>query len=120
MAIINLSVFECENMKICEDSPVPTAAVVQERQPDLVQFLKDRNEIWIMDVMVRWDPLISERERENTAKYQDLAIDMGRRYQGWKVQVWPIVMGALRTVGRLSQDLQAIGCFETYEVRLTV
>ena len=47
---------------------------------------------------VCWDPLISERESEKTAKHQDLAIDMGRRYRGWKVQVLPIVMGALGTV----------------------
>ena len=73
-----------------------------------------------MDVAVCWDPLISERESEKTAKYQDFAIDVERRYQGWKVQVLPIVMGALGTVGKHSQDLQAMGCFESYEIRLTV
>jgi len=73
-----------------------------------------------MDVAVCWDPLILEREREKTAKYQDLATDMGRRYRGWKVQVLPIVIGALGTVGRLSQDLQAMRCLESYETRLTV
>ena len=110
MAVSSLSVFECESMKIWVDSPVPTVAVVQERLPGLVQLLKDRKEIWIMDVAVCWDLIISERERKNTVKYQDLAIDMGRRSQGWKVQVLPIVMGGIGTVGRLSQDLQAIVC----------
>ena len=45
---------------------------------------------------------------------------MERRYQGWKVQLLPIVMGMLGTVDRLSKDLQAIGCFESYKVRLIV
>ena len=29
-------------------------------------------------------------------------------------------MGALGTVGKHSQDLQAMGCFESYEIRLIV
>ena len=53
----------------------------------------------IIDVSIRVDTAVREKEEEKIEKYQDLAREVGKM---WKVRakVLPVVMGALETVPR--------------------
>ena len=54
----------------------------------------------IIDIAVSADVRVEEKEREKEEKYQDLKREIGRLWNLKKVEVVPVVIGALGSVTR--------------------
>jgi hypothetical protein len=76
--------------------------------------------IVIADVACAWDPLVEICEVEKKAKYQELAADLAKQWQGYRVTCLPVVVGDLGIVVNLMKCLRDIGVWEEKDlVRLT-
>ena len=53
-----------------------------------------------MDIAVPVDRRVEEKEQEKVEKYQDLKREIGRMWEIRKVQVVPVVIGALGSVSK--------------------
>ena len=60
--------------------------------------------------------LIEERQREKRGKYQELATDLATQWPGWKVQITPIVVGDLDSLGSLRDELSGLQLFTRKEI----
>ena len=54
----------------------------------------------IVDIAVPADRRVEEKEQEKVEKYQDLKREIGRMWEIRKVQVVPVVIGALGSVSK--------------------
>ena len=54
----------------------------------------------IVDIAVPADRRVEEKEQEKIEKYQDLKREIGRMWEIRKVQVVPVVIGALGSVSK--------------------
>lgn len=61
---------------ILVDQCIPTIRLIEERKPDLVICIDDKERIIIFEVAICWEPLLKERETQKHQKYQELAADM--------------------------------------------
>ena len=59
---------------------------------------KEKNECWIIDVACPLDFRIKDKEKEKIDIYQDLKYEIKRLWKCRKVEVIPVVIGALGTV----------------------
>ena len=77
-----------------------------ERRPDLV--VEDRlcKSIYIIEMSVPTDT--NGRWQEKFQKYQKLAAEMRNQFRGYRIKVVPMIIGALRTVETLLEDLRGI------------
>ena len=98
-------VFDLGNTIVKVDQMNPTDRVVKESRPDLLVRQTAEKRIVILEVACAWEPLITEREREKAAKYQELAADLPQQYEGYHVVVAPVVMGDLGTIGNVGRVL---------------
>ena len=98
------------------DQNIPTIRNVRERKPDLVVRLQEEKRVLIFDVTVAWEPLVKERDIEKERKYQELAADLANQWPGFRIQVYPVVVGDLGLVVGLKRYLQRTNLFETGEI----
>ena len=70
--------------------------VIVERKPDIVIF--NKMEKIIIDVAILGDKRIIEKEKEKTEKYQNLKRETERLRNLKKIDVIPVVLGALGSV----------------------
>ena len=72
-------------------------AQIRQRRPDLVVKQTASRTIHIVDVACTWEPLAEEREREKTAKYQHLKVDLAQQHrrENYAIFVVPVVLGDL-------------------------
>ena len=68
--------------------------MIEVRSPDIVVIYKRER----ASIVVAADRIVEEKEREKVEKYQDLKRETGRMWRIRKVQVVPVVIGALRNV----------------------
>ena len=54
----------------------------------------------IVDIAVAADRRVEEKEQEKVEKYQDLKREIGRMWEIRKVQIVPVVIGALGSVSK--------------------
>ena len=94
------------------DICIPTDRFLRDRRPDLVVYLKRLRTLVIFEMACAWEPLIKEREREKAAKYAELAADLATQFPGWKVEVAPLVIGDLGSVGELLTHLRKGGILD--------
>ena len=87
--------------KIMVDLSVPTDRQLPDKRPDIVLYLKGERKIVILEGAVAWEPLLAERERQKSDKYQELAADLATQHLGWRVEVVPIVVGCQGAEGQL-------------------
>ena len=100
-------VYGSESQVVKVDMRSPTIERVQACRPDVTIRLEDRQETYLLDVACPWDGGVEKREREKYHKYQALAADLARQWRG-KVEVVPVVIGALGTVKRAEKHLAKV------------
>ena len=68
------------------------------RRPDIIVIDKKERKGIIIDIAVRADVRVGEKEREKVEKYQDLKREIRRLWKLKMVEVEPVVIGALGSV----------------------
>ena len=91
-------VTETNNCKILWDFNVQTDKIIDARRPDIIRIDKDKRTAQIIDIAVPIDRNVTVKEIEKVEKYQELAIEVRRLWKLTKVEVVPVVIGALGTV----------------------
>ena len=102
----------CENseIKLLWDYDIQTDHAIQARRPDIVLVEKGKDVVSLIDVAVPWDSRVASKEQEKVNKYQDLKIELKRIWQKEKVEVIPIIIGALGAIPKnLKKNLERIG-----------
>ena len=72
--------------------------MIEARRPGIIVIDKKERKGLIIDIAVPADVRVQEREREKVEKYQDLKREIGRLWNLKKVEVVPVVIGALGSV----------------------
>ena len=72
--------------------------VIEARRPDIIVFDKKVQKGLTIDIAVPADVRVEEKEREKEEQYQDLKREIGRLWNLKKVEVVPVVIGALGSV----------------------
>ena len=72
--------------------------MIEARRPDIIVIDKKERKGLIIDIAVPADVRVEEKEREKVEKYQDLKREIGRLWNLKKVEVVPVVIGALGSV----------------------
>ena len=88
-------VIDNSEVKILWDFEIRTDRVIPARRPDIVTINKSKREAKIIDIAVPEDGNIRKKEREKIEKYEDLRIELQRLWNLRKVEVVPVVIGAL-------------------------
>ena len=98
---IPLSVVENKKVKILWDFTIQCDRYVQNQRPDIVVIEKAKQDG--IDIAVPNDERVGSKEQEKIEKYQDLRNEIATLWGMKKVQVIPIVIGAL---GMISNKLE--------------
>ena len=72
--------------------------VIEARRPDIVVVNKQERKCTIIDIAVKADKRIGEKENEKVEKYQDLKREIARLWNMRTVQMVPTVKGSLGSV----------------------
>ena len=91
-------VVENEEVKVLWDINVQCDNVIEASRPDIIVIDKKERKGLIIDIAVPADVRVEEKEREKVEKYQDLKREIGRLWNLKKVEVVPVVIGALGSV----------------------
>ena len=103
------SVEENEEVKLLWDFTIQTDREIHRRRPDIVIQKKKANETIIVDIAVRGDSNVLQKETENYEKYPDLAREIKRIWKS-RTKVLPVVVGALGSVSKkLAGHLEQLG-----------
>jgi len=103
-----VGVIEGDKAKLVVDVSIPT--------DDIIMYLKERNQIIILEVAVTWEPLLEEREKEKSNKYRELAADIAIQNPGWKVDVMAVVVGSLGALRSFRENIGHLKLFSKREV----
>ena len=93
-------VVENEQIKLIWDMNIQCDNVIEARRPDLILIRKEEKTCIIIDVAVPGDSRVNEKEIEKIEKYQDLKRELIRIWKLKKVQVVPVVVGALGCISK--------------------
>ena len=93
-------IMEDDNVKLIWDINVQCNNVMEARIPDLTLVKKKAKSCVIIDVAVPGDCRIREKEIENIEKYQNLKRELERIWSLNKVEVVPVVVGALKCISK--------------------
>ena len=91
---------ENDKIKLLWDINIQCDNVIEARRPDIVVIDKKERVCLIVDIAVPADRRVEEKEQEKVEKYQDLKREIGRMWEIRKVQVVPVVIGALGSVSK--------------------
>ena len=69
--------------------------LIEARRPDIIIVDKKEHKGLIIDIAVPGDVNVGEKEKEQVEKYQDLKREIARLWKLKRVEVVPIVIGAL-------------------------
>ena len=89
---------ENDKVKLLWDMNIRCDNMIKARRPDIVVIDKKERVCIIVDIAVPADRRVEEKEQEKLEKYQDLKREIGRMWGIRKVQVVPVVIGALGIV----------------------
>ena len=89
---------ENENFKILWDLTIQCDHMIEARRPDIVVVYKAKKETMIIDVAIRGDTRVCDKEQEKIEKYSLVKDKIARLWQMKKVVLIPIVVGALGTI----------------------
>ena len=91
---------ENDYVKILWDFVIQCDREVIARKPDIVLVNKQTKETKVIDIAVPGDVRVVEKEREKIDKYRPLRDEIARIWKMKKVEVIPIIIGALDTVSK--------------------
>ena len=104
------SVQETDRTKVLWDFNIPCDHIIEARRPDIVIVEKEEKVCKIIDIVIQGDSRVAEKEREKVEKYQDLKQEISRIWSIKKVEVIPVVVGALGTITKnLDKWIEKIG-----------
>ena len=86
---------ETETMTLKWDSTIYTNNKLKHNRPNITLINKETNEWTLIDIAVPFDQNILRTEDEKIARYQDLTFAIKRENNNTKVDVIPVVTGAL-------------------------
>ena len=93
-------VVEDDDVKLIWDINIQYGIVMEARRPELILVYKKAKSCIIIDVAVPGDCRIREKEIEKIAKYQHLKRELKRLWSLKKVEVVPVVVGALGCINK--------------------
>ena len=88
------------DVKLIWDINIQCDNVMEARRPDLILVDRKVKSCVIIDVAVPGDPRIREKEIEKIEKYQILKRELKRFWSLKKVEVVPVVVGALGCINK--------------------
>ena len=86
---------ENEEVKLLWDNNVQCDNVIEARRPDISIVDEKEHKGLIIDIAEQADVNVGEKEKEKVEKYQDLKREIARLWTLKRVEVVPIVIGAL-------------------------
>ena len=114
-----MGVLEDDRTKLVVDVSMPTDHELTSRRPYIVVFLKESNQITILEVAVCWELLLEERKKKKSNKYWELAADLAIQHPGCKVDIFPVVVGSLGTLRSFRENIGHVGmCMKREVLRL--
>ena len=96
------SVQETDRTKVLWDFNIQCNHIIEARRPDIVIVEKEEKVCKIIDIAIPGGSRVAEKEREKVEKYQDLKREITRIWFMRKVDVIPVVVGAL---GKITKNL---------------
>ena len=108
-------VVEDDDVKLIWDINIQCDNVIEARRPDLILINKKAKSCVIIDVSIRGDCRIREKEIEKIEKYQNLKKELKRFRSLKKVEVVPVVVGALWCISK-----GFTGWMDTFGIKLNV
>ena len=101
---------ENEICKILWDMTIQCDNIIEARRPDIVGVEKLSNKAIIVDIASPWDHRVYEKESAKIEKCQDLKMEIRKLWAIRRVEVVPVVVGALGAVSkRLDTRLDKLG-----------
>ena len=104
-----------DDVKLILDVNIQCDNVIEARRPGLILVDKKAKSCVIIDVAIPGYCRICEKEIEKIEKYQDLKRELKRFWLLKKIEIVPVVVGAL---GCISKGL--IGLMDTLDIKLNV
>ena len=89
------TVSENVNDKLIWDMNIKCDNVIVERRPDIVIVNKTEKRAIIIDIAIPGDKIIIDKEKEKIEKYQNVKREIQRLWNLKKIDVIPVVLGAL-------------------------
>ena len=89
-----------DDVKLICDINTQCANVIEARRPDLILVDKKAKSCFIINVAILGDCKIREKEIEEIEKYQNLKRELKRFWSLKKVEVVPVVVGALGCISK--------------------
>ena len=91
---------EDDDVKLIWDINIQCDNVIEARRPDLILVDKKAKSCVIIDVAIPGDCRIREKEIEKIEKYQNLKRELKRLWSLKKVEVVPVIVGALGGISK--------------------
>ena len=91
---------EYDDVILISDINIQCDNVIKARRPDLILVNKKATSCVIIDVAIPGDCRISEKEIRKIEKYQNLKRELKRLWSLKKVEVVPVVVGALGCISK--------------------
>ena len=103
-------VVENEEVKILWDVMIQCDREIKARKPDIVVVNKNERSCAIIDIAIPGDIRVSEKEKENIQRYQELKRKIKRILNIRSIKVIPVVVGKLgSTSKKLKKCLEELG-----------
>ena len=97
-------------MKILWDMTIQCDHYIEARRPDILVVEKSSRKALIIDIASPGDLNVGEKEKKKIEKYQDLKREIMKLWNLRRVEVIPVVVGALGAVSeKIGQYLEQIG-----------
>ena len=97
-------------MKILCDVMIQCDREIKARKPDIVVVNKNERSCAIIDIAIPGDIRVSEKEKENIQRYQELKRKIKRILNITSIKVIPVVVGKLgSTSKKLKKCLEELG-----------
>ena len=95
-------VLESGDGKILWDFPIQTDKTLDHNRPDITYFDKKSKKCLLVDPACPFDTRIGKKEEEKYTNYSELKYEIAKIWKMRKVEVIPVVIGALGTVAQHS------------------
>lgn len=95
-----VGVMERNGVTVMWDFMVQCDRYIEHRKPDILIIDSLQRRGWIIDVAIPGDSRVTKKEEEKVNKYQDLRLEIVRLWKLKKVDIIPVVVGALGAVSR--------------------
>ena len=89
---------ESDEVKILWDCMIQCDKMIEHRKPDIVVVIKKERKCMIIDIAIPGDVRVVNKEEEKVIKYQELKHEIARMWAMTKVDIIPVVVGALGAV----------------------